>query len=358
MTEAGTRTPARVTFVVDSSAYGGAETYVVRLLEHLPGWLERAVVTVTPVQEEIADAAGRLAVPLVAAEPVGGKFDLVRLVQQVKAVRGTRPDLIHVNLATVGHSRHVLAALALLRTPLVATLHSHVRINGGLQLRFLRAAYGRLARAIAVSEETRRQLCYDLRMSDDVVRIVPNGVAEHPGAPRRAGPTVRIGALGRLSPEKGLDVLIEATRRLDTGSVEVAIAGAGPERDVLERQAVGLPVALDGVVDAAAFLGGLDVFCLPSRVEGLPFALLEAMMTGLPCVATAVGGVPDALGPAGILVPPDDPDALAEALGELVDSPERRRSLGEVARARAVERFSIDRMVGETVAVYSEALAA
>jgi glycosyltransferase involved in cell wall biosynthesis len=82
------------------------------------------------------------------------------------------------------------------------------------------------------------------------------------------------------------------------------------------------------------------------------------MMTGLPCVATAVGGVPDALGPAGILVPPDDPDALAEALGELVDSPERRRSLGEVARARAVERFSIDRMVGETVAVYSEALAA
>jgi glycosyltransferase involved in cell wall biosynthesis len=57
-------------------------------------------------------------------------------------------------------------------------------------------------------------------------------------------------------------------------------------------------------------------------------------------------------------VPPDDPDALAEALGELEDSPERRRSLGEVARARAVERFSIDRMVGETVAVYSEALAA
>jgi glycosyltransferase involved in cell wall biosynthesis len=104
-------------------------------------------------------------------------------------------------------------------------------------------------------------------------------------------------------------------------------------------------------------LESLDIFCLPSRWEGLPFALLEAMMAGLPCVAARVGDVPEALGAAGALVPPDDLESLIEAVRDLVRSPARRRELGAAAHARAVERYSVDRMVAETADVYEGVLA-
>src|SRR5581483_6078737 len=107
--------------------------------------------------------------------------------------------------------------------------------------------------------------------------------------------------------------------------VEVVIAGDGPERDTLAGLAQGLPVELPGFVqDVPALLAGLDVFCLTSRLEGLPFALLEAMMAGLPCVASDVGDVADALGGAGVVVRPGDVEALAAALARLVSSPEER----------------------------------
>jgi glycosyltransferase involved in cell wall biosynthesis len=350
-------TPTRVTFVVDTRAYGGAETYVTRLLEHLPERFERSLAVVEPVPEQLADAAGRLRVHLVRMKRVRTKYDLIRLVRQARAVAGSQPDLVHVNLATVSHSRHVLGVLAMSGTPSIVTLHSTVKIGSGLQRRILRSAYKRLAGAIAVSRESHGQLCHELGIDPRSVGLIANGVAVREPLPREVNATVRLGALGRLSREKGLDVLIEAIRRRPTNEgVTLVIAGDGPELPALERQAAGLPVVFAGRVEATSFLADLDIFCLPSRTEELPFALLEAMMAGLPSVAARVGDVPDALGSGGLLVPPDDPDALAAAIDELVQSPERRRALGDRAHARAVERYSLERMVAETVAFYDEVI--
>src|SRR5207249_5350640 len=120
-----------------------------------------------------------------------------------------------------------------------------------------------------------------------------------------------------------------------------------------------LPVTFAGFTDdVSEILGTLDVFCLPSRWEGLPFSLLEAMMAGLPCVAASIGDVPEAIEAAGILVPPENPEALTAALREIVVSRERRSALGLEAHRRAVERFSLERMLAETVRVFDEALAA
>ena len=105
------------------------------------------------------------------------------------------------------------------------------------------------------------------------------------------------------------------------------------------------------------FLAGLDVFCLPSRAEGLPLALLEAMMAGLPCLTTAVGGVPAAVGDAALVVPPGDVDALTKALRRLLGDSRLRAELAGRARALAVRDFDVARMVAATVAVYDEALA-
>ncbi len=346
--------PTRVTIVVDSDVYGGAEAYAAHLLRGLPERFERTLLATPDVPEQLREAAGDA---LVTFERPRGKADVVRLAQAGRALRGTRPDLVHVNMATAANNRHILGLCALLRMRAVATLHIVAPIESAAQSAILRRAYGRLAGFIAVSEETRRQLGEDLALRD--VRVIANGVEERPAEVTLGEGPFRVGAIGRLTEQKGFDVLIEAVRRLrqDGVPVETVIAGDGPDRAALAAQADGLAVDLRGFVDdVPSFHAELEAFCLPSRWEGLPFALLEAMMSGLPCVASDVGDVRLALDGVGLVVPPDDPEALASALHELAASPERRRTLGAAAHARARDRFSVEKMVAETVQVYEEAL--
>lgn len=149
----------------------------------------------------------------------------------------------------------------------------------------------------------------------------PPGVARSRRAP---GQPVRIGALGRLVHQKGFDVLVDAVRRLPGGrGVEVVITGEGELRADLQDRARGLPVtfpgSLSGGTDVAEYLRGLDVFVMPSRFEGLPNAVLEALACGVSVVATDVPGMREATGTAARLVPPDDPAALAAGISAAID---------------------------------------
>src|SRR5262245_7433995 len=351
----------RLTFIVEADAFGGAEAYVAALLVHLRARFECTLLASEPVPVELREAAAALDVRSLPVERASGKLDIARIARPVAAVRATRPDLVHVNLPIVSSSRHLLGALALARVPTVATLHLVAPIESNLQRRLLGLAFRRVTRLIAVSEEARRQLCADLGALEPVVRVVPNGVEVRAAVALREKPDVfRIGAVGRLTDQKGFDLLIEAVRRLsETNELEAVVVGEGPDRQRLERQARGLPVSFTGFVhDVPAFLADVDAFCLPSRTEGLPFALLEAMMAGLPCVATAVGDVPAALGRAGLLVAPEDVESLVSGIRELIHAPARRLELGRRAHERAVERHSVEGMVSETAAVFNEALAA
>jgi glycosyltransferase involved in cell wall biosynthesis len=343
--------------VVDSDVYGGAEVYAAQLLRRLPERFRPTLLATPSVPAQLREAAGDA---LATFERPRGKADLRRLAGAARALRATRPELVHVNMATAANNRHVVGLCALLRLRAVATLHIVAPLESAAQTAILRRAYRRLAALIAVSEETRRQLCVDLALPESAVRVVANGVEERaPVSPASEGP-LRVGAAGRLTEQKGFDVLIEAVRRLVAGGVPVSavVAGDGPDRDALLTAADGLPVELRGFVpDIAAFHAEVGTFCLPSRWEGLPFALLEAMMSGLPCVASDVGDVRVALDGVGLVVPPDDAAALAEALRELAESPPRRRELGAAAHARARERYTVEAMVAETARVYEAALA-
>jgi glycosyltransferase involved in cell wall biosynthesis len=184
--------------------------------------------------------------------------------------------------------------------------------------------------------------------------VVPNGV-DVPEVP--AGPAghalVRVGGLGRLTEQKGFDVLLEAVRGLTAEGValDVVIGGAGRDAERLRAAAAGLPVTFAGFVDRPrAFLAGLDVFCLSSRREALPLVLLEAMSEGLPCVATDVGDVRTAVGSDALVVPPADPAALARALRLLVQDRELGRDLGVRARRRAERAFDAELMADRTYA--------
>ncbi|MBN1423968.1 glycosyltransferase family 4 protein, partial [Candidatus Fermentibacteria bacterium] len=198
------------------------------------------------------------------------------------------------------------------------------------------------------------------------VTYIPNGIdidmAAEEGEdelPGEAGPVVL--CMGRLSREKGQDILLEAmVRVVERVSGAVAwLAGEGPTEAQLRAQSRRL-----GIGDSVRFLGFREhvapllkkssVVVLPSRGEGLPIAALEAMSAGVPVVAASVGGVPDLLSTdeVGLTVPPEDPQRLGDALTDLLGDPPRAHRIGAAGRAHVEANFSSDRMAERTAEVY------
>jgi glycosyltransferase involved in cell wall biosynthesis len=203
---------------------------------------------------------------------------------------------------------------------------------------------------------------------------VPNGVGTREQAPGRAAARTALGlrpedlvvvSTGRLTSMKGQCHLVEAAALLqpDFPQLQVAILGEGELRAELEHlvSARGLTgtVHLPGHRDdARGLLDAADVFALPSRVEGMPLALIEAMEAALPVVATTVIGSTEVVDPGrtGLLVPYGNPGRLAAALAELLGDRGRRALFGEAARQRYLDEFTVDCMVTRTLAVYDLAL--
>jgi glycosyltransferase involved in cell wall biosynthesis len=179
-----------------------------------------------------------------------------------------------------------------------------------------------------------------------------------PDPPRRI-----IGAAGRLSPEKGFAVLVEAAHHLlreDPGA-GLVLFGDGPLRRALERQVTAVGLAGRLVVagfrdDLDRYLPWLDVLAVPSYTEGLPNVALEACAAGVPVVATAVGGTPEVIedGVNGYLVTPGDPGSLASRLLEVLRSPDCGRVLGQRGRVRMLEEFTFEAQAEQYGRLFAE----
>jgi glycosyltransferase involved in cell wall biosynthesis len=256
--------------------------------------------------------------------------------------------------------------------PHVMTMHGGRYHAGQLRRRIaLRAASQASQATVAVSDTVARALRRDLWIPRNQVTVVPNGVA-----PPRGDGTLRaelglapherlLLAVGNLYAVKGHRYLVEALAWLrgQGFAVHVAIAGRGQEKQPLAEQAHALGVSdqlhLLGLrSDIGNLLSSADLFVLPSLSEGLPLALLEAMLAGCAVVASNVGDVATALdhGTVGRLVPPADSHALAHALGRLLAHPADAHFLGARARQRATTHYTVDRMVERYVALYGKLL--
>ncbi|HYM51355.1 MAG TPA: glycosyltransferase family 4 protein [Candidatus Limnocylindrales bacterium] len=224
------------------------------------------------------------------------------------------------------------------------------------------AAYDR----VIIFSEAQRSLLTQYGVPDPSVAVLPNGVDIAKYAPGHSSfkaslkATTLIGYLGRIDPEKNVDALARAF--LDLGPYEgshLVIVGGGSDRRRLERRYAGPQVHFTGQVSdeeqRIAMLRGLDVFVLPSTVEGLSLSLLEAMACGVATIATDVGSDGEALEGAGLVLDPRELDGqLRLALRTLLDFPDFRHELGRRARERAALRYSLDRNLDRLLSIYEE----
>jgi len=200
------------------------------------------------------------------------------------------------------------------------------------------------------------------------VRVVPNGYdPAELAAGVYAHPRPYVLGVGRLDRQKGFDVLIEAMAVLGRPEVDVLIAGEGTDARALEELArargVETRLRLLGATDRPTTIAlhrGAAVVACPSRWEGLPLVCLEALAVGRPVVGTRVNGIPEVIrdGETGLLVPPDDPPALARAIGRLLDEPATAAALAARGRALVEARHAWSRVASQYLALCAEVAAA
>jgi glycosyltransferase involved in cell wall biosynthesis len=381
--EAATVRPIRVLEIAGNAIVGGMEACVERMVARLPR--DRFSVSVLcPYDGWFGDRL-RACGAEVLIRPIPEAPEL-RAAQEVSSiVRDRRIDVLHAHMPNA----HALAGLAgqLAATPVLATIHSQ-RLTP-LDLETHRRAGTSLATVCVDSFRAA------LRDGADPTRLhcIPNGVDVHEYYPARdeatrgyqehgkrhqppglaAEPAILssagglrrelgipreaplVGFVGRISPEKGPEVFVRAALLLEHPQAHFVLTGEGPLRERLEdlaqRSALRTRLHFAGLRnDMPQVYQELDVLVSSSHSEALPLAVLEAMATGLPVIATRVGGVQELVleEQTGLLVEPGDAAGLARHIVRLLDSPELQRSMGAAARRRAVEHFDLNVQVDRT----------
>jgi glycosyltransferase involved in cell wall biosynthesis len=329
---------------------GGAERLLVEVLPHLPAQgVQPTVVALKewgPVGEDLR--ARGIEVDALGGQGRGDPRPVLRLVSHL---RRRRPAVLHAHLA-----RAVMAGWWAARSagvPVVTHFHSLAGGRPAWQDRLEGAAARRARARVAVSAAVAADRANRFRLPTDAFQVIHNGIdtGRFASLPEPSTDRPVFGYLGRLTArEKGLDTLLAAAERLEQSGVAwpaMEIAGGPPEAAAeLRRRAArsGLENrvrVLGETADVTVVLARWSALVMPSRAEGFGLALVEAMAAGRPVVACRSGGIPEVVedGATGILVPPEDPEALAEAMARLAADPAGMVRLGVSARRLARTRF-------------------
>ena len=364
---------AHIWQVLGGSTIGGGTYVVRRIVERLIHDGHRVTVvtsdgdTVTLFREIGAEIVDDIPIP----RPVSPATDLISLFRLASRMRASRCDLVHTHTSKAGVVGRFAAKLA----GVPATVHHvhgfgfNTRYSRSLEMRVFSAAE-RAAAAVSdalvfVNPED-LALARNLRIAgpQTQTRVIPNGVELPPlaNASNRHSPGTSIGFLGRLAAQKGVDVLIDAVAHIaDDKEVKVMLLGDGPLREKLEKQAASSrrPDRFEfagHVTNAGAWLSRLDMVVLPSRWEGHSISVLECMAHGKAVITTDIEGNQQTVldGENGLLVQPDNWDALRMAMERLIESPQLREQLGRAARATVAERFPAEAMINAVLLLYND----
>jgi glycosyltransferase involved in cell wall biosynthesis len=294
----------------------------------------------------------------------------------ISLLRREKVDILHTHMYTASKFGRIAGVLAGVPV-MIATDHGHDPWKRWWHVAFDRVLLKHTDLRIGVSQDVADAIRACENPPPEKLAMIPNGVDPERFKPDeaernavRAGlgiadDEVLVGAVGRLVEPKALHILIEAVSQLaqTMSQVRLVLVGDGPLRSELEKQAADLGIS-DRVLfagmrmDIPAVLSAIDVYVMSSKSEGLPVSLLEAMSAEKPVVATKVGGIPEAVTDRreALLVQPNDPSALADAINEVISDPELAAQLGRRARERVTSAYSVAATARALEQVYRDLL--
>ncbi|HEY9619676.1 MAG TPA: glycosyltransferase family 4 protein [Crinalium sp.] len=339
----------RVIAYTDSPGVGGAEISLGHLVAHASKEIDITIIGVSP---EVVNAIAnrRPQAPRILLSDGNASSWL----EHWWTFRRLKPDIIHINLCTpwagaIGLS----AALAQPHARVVRVDQLPLRTTDAIDLWRTRALSLRVDAHVAVGEASARRMEDFYALGRNSVLSIPNGVPDRADNPppfltSRDG-TLTVGSIGRLDAMKAHDVLLRAIAQVDR--VHAIILGDGNQRTALEQMAEELGIRdrlhLPGWVDEPhTYFPKFDIVAMPSRSEGFPLAVVEAMLAARPVIATRVGSMPEAVidGETGMLIEKNDVAGLAHALRRLRDDVQLRCQLGRQARERAIAHYTAEAM--------------
>jgi sugar transferase (PEP-CTERM/EpsH1 system associated) len=371
------REPLRVIHIVNSLGLGGTERGVLKVMQGLDAArFEQKLCAIRGADPKLARSPvvdGKL---LTAGKTKPGFRFL--LFQLVSLFREHKPHIVHSR--NWGAIEAVLAGRIAGVPVVIHSEHGYeLDMLSGLPLRrraLRRAFYPMCDAVFTVSNQLQRYHGQQVRILPERIRVIPNGVDTQlfaPDASRRQRARERfgfssedlvLGSIGRMVPIKGHDTMLRAGEVLlrRNKKVRLLLVGAGPDLDRHRSYVQSSELLKDRVVfvgasfDVADLYQAMDVFLLPSISEGLSNTLLEAMATGLPCIATDVGGNPELVshGEEGFLFPPGGVSQLAAFVEQISENDTLRARFSAAARQRATSQFSLDRMMDAYTKLYTE----
>lgn len=356
-----------ILYLIESAGRGGAETVVVALASSRGERARVASLRTGWMHDRLRECG--VPCEVVSYSP---RSDLILAYRLARLIEKTNPDVVHCHCFTMNVAGALGSALA--GTPSIGTVHGAIYDFDTWLRRLAYRAAGRLhRRVVTVSNYLRDELCRRARVPSDKIEVIYNGVPcgePNPGAADRIRAELGlrasdfvVGSVGMLRPEKGHADLIDAVAiaRKRVPGLMLLVVGDGRCRDDLERRAQAR--MLNGAVrfcpargDVQSILDALDVFALPSHTEGLSIATIEAMARGRPVVVTDCGGPTEIVSHevTGLVVPPCDPTAMAEALVRMASDSRLRACLSANGKSRALESFSLQRMLNRYARLYEE----
>jgi glycosyltransferase involved in cell wall biosynthesis len=350
----------RLVVYVETDIIGGAEIVTGHLVEALRPEIE--VVAMGPSARVVEYLAGRRAGSVaVVTPPMRSSRELTAFRAHRRLLTSLAPAVFHAVITFPNACSWPLVAargVRGIRPVAVEHLHPVPLTRRGLAAK--RRAVKGLAAHVAVSDYLARAVEHEYSLPPRSIMTIPNGVPDPTVEPEVLDARgVTVGTVRRFEPSKGLDVLVRAV--VDVPGVTLYLVGEGEQADELralaEETGVGDRTRFVEWSDRArSFLAAFDIVAVPSRAEAFGLIALEGMLSRRPVVACAVGGLPEVVddGVTGMLVPPDDVDALADALRTLADDAALRARMGDAGRRRALDRFSLEAMTRSYESLYDD----
>ena len=359
--------------LIETSEPGGAETIVSILAEAFNSGPYRSLVVLLE-KGWLSEKLAKSGIPFLIIQNKYS-FDPFFLLKLVLLVRKEKIDIMHSHEFTMNVYGSLVSFIT--RVPIIATVHGKVYYpEKNRRILFYRMAAKLCSGMIAVSNELKRYLLKELKLNSKDIMVVYNGIDLDKFHTNKDSAEIRkelsippetliVGSVGSLFKVKGYSFLIESAKEVLKvfPNFKLLILGEGEQSSALQEK-----IESAGLQDAVKLLGFredipkiltlFDIYVCSSLSEGLSLSLLEAMAAEKPIIATEVGGNSEIVinGVSGFLVPPENPNALAEKIIYLLKDKEKRKKMGEEGRRIVKEKFSIEQMLKEYENLYEKLL--